>query len=181
MIQGNFKAIFRSDPGYVIMSDWPSNLFSAVEDFATGMEDLITEVSIGAVATLERMVELSVEVSEEIALEVTDAFTDAMKDITADWSVQVQEFLDTDLEAFLNTLLHPLTIDSLEDWVNAHYSTNDNFYPGSVPIVPHPLCANCKHFHGQAYNDIAIVCGMHPYGIAEGQNACEDQELRIEN
>ncbi len=167
------------------MSDWPSNLFSAVEDFATGIEDLITEASITAVTVLERMVELSVEVSEEIAIEIADAFTDAMKDIPPEWSAQAQGFLDRDLEAFLNTLLHPLTIESLEDWVNTHYSSDYNStngpYPGGVPVTPHPLCAHCNHFHGQAYNDIAIVCGMHPYGIAEGQTACEDQELRIEN
>ncbi len=180
------------------MSDWQSNLLNAVnamEKFTAGVEalvaDVVTEVSIGTIASVDRLVELSIEVSEEIAIEVTDLFTgvvtdvvasipepikDALKDATTEFSTQTQAFLDTDLEAFLNTLLYPLTVDSLEDWINTNTSANPYAY-GGVPVDPHPICADCIHFHGQAYNDVAFVCGMHPYGITEGQSDCGDREI----
>jgi hypothetical protein len=170
------------------MGDWQSDLFSdlfkAVDDFATGVEDFVTEVSTSAVAILEQIVQASLEASEEIATEVTDTFSEVMKEASTEFSTQAQTFLDTDLEAFLNEALlnsglYPLTIESIEAWINTNYNMNFNGNPNAsmgVPITPHPLCADCKNFHGQAYNDVSLVCGMHPYGIAEGQSTCDDRE-----
>ena len=172
------------------MSDWQSDLLNVMEDFAVGMEALVSEVLQEAGAGFDRMVERS----EEIAIDVADAVTDAVVEVTnefssqissqvqsqwrsffsTDFSAQTQAFLDTDLEAFLNTLIHPLSVESLEDWLNS--DTTLNQYP-SVRVKPHPLCADCKNFHGQAYNNVSLVCGMHPYGIAEGQDKCNDREI----
>jgi hypothetical protein len=159
-----------------IMNDWQSDLFNAMEDFATGVEDWVTEVSASTVAVLEQIVAQSIEVSEEITAEVTETFSEVIKEVSTEFSMQAETFLDTDLETFLNTFLYPLTMSSIEDWINANANPNANPYMG-VPIAPHPLCADCKNFHGQAYNDVSLVCGMHPYGIAEGQSECDDREI----
>ncbi len=162
------------------MNDWQSDLFNAMEDFATGVEDWVTDVSASAVAVLKQIVTQSIEVSEEITAEVAETLSEVMKEVSTEFSMQVETFLDTDLETFLNTFLYPLTMSSIEDWINTNANINANsnadLYMG-VSIAPHPLCADCKNFHGYAYNEVSLVCGMHPYGIAEGQSECVDREI----
>ena len=171
------------------MNDWRSDFLDAVNHAIEGLEDLAVEVmaevegwagerSLDAAKQFDRLVELSVEWSEEVATDMTDAVadvvTDVMTQVTTEFSAQTQAFLDTDLDALLNILIQPFTVESLEDWINAVSVPNQ--YSG-VAIKPHPLCVNCKNFHGQAYNDVSLVCGMHPYGIADGQNECIDRTL----
>lgn len=40
--------------------------------------------------------------------------------------------------------------------------------PVSQTVEPmmneHKACVGCRHYHGQAYNGVMFVCGMHPYG-----------------
>ena len=171
------------------MNDWRSDFLNAIDQAIDGLEDLASEVvagvdswvgeiSVGATKQFDRLVEFSAEWSDETAQEVTDAVADVisevMTQVNTELSVQTQAFLNTDLDAFLNTLLQPFTLESLEDWVNAVSVPNQ--YSG-VLVKPHPLCANCKNFHGQAYNEVSLVCGIHPYGIEEGQNECSDREL----
>ncbi len=171
------------------MNDWRSDFLDAMNHAIDGLEDLAVEVvagvedwagemSLGAAKQFDRLVERSVEWSEEVATEMTDAIADVVIDmmtqVTTQVSAQTQAFLDTDLDTFLDILIQPLTVESLEDWINA--VSTPNHYSG-VAIKPHPLCANCKNFHGQAYNDISLVCGMHPHGIADGQDGCVDREL----
>lgn len=171
------------------MNDWQSDFLAAMNHAIEGLEDLAVEVvagvegwvddlSLGATKQFDRLVEFSAEWSDEVATEIADVVADAAADVmtqvTTEFSAQTQAFLDTDLDAFLNTLLHPLTVESLEDWINAVSISNQ--YSG-VAIKPHPLCVNCKNFHGQAYNDVSLVCGMHPYGIVDGQDECNDRDL----
>ena len=171
------------------MNDWRSDFLNAIDQAIDGLEDLASEVvagvdswvgeiSVGATKQFDRLVEFSAEWSDETAQEVTDAVADVITEVimqvNTELSSQTQAFLNTDLDAFLNTLFQPFTLESLEDWVNAVSVPNQ--YSG-VPVKPHPLCANCKNFHGQAYNEVSLVCGMHPYGIEEGQNECGDREL----
>ena len=166
------------------MNDWQSDFLDAMNqaieglgelavEVVTGMESWVDERSLGATKQFDRLVEFSVEWSDEVATEVADAITDVMTQVTTELSAQTQAFLDTDLDLFLNTWLHPLTVESLEDWINAVSVPNQ--YSG-VAIKPHPLCVNCKNFHGLAYNDVSLVCGMHPYGIVDGQDECADRE-----
>ena len=160
------------------MNDWRSDFLNAIDQAIDGIEDFAGEVVAGATKQFDRLVEFSVEWSDETAQEaidaVADVITEVMTQVNTEVSAQTQAFLNTDLDGFLNTLLQQFTIESLEDWVNAVSVPNQ--YSG-VPVKPHPLCANCKNFHGQAYNEVSLVCGMHPYGIKEGQNECGDREL----
>ena len=167
------------------MDNWRSDFLDAVNHAIENLGDLAVEVvagvedlSLSATKQFDRLIELTTEWSDEVATEITDAIADGVIDVmtqvTTQVSAQTQAFLDTDLDAFLNTLLQPFTVESLEDWVNAVSVPNP--YSG-VAIKPHPLCVNCKNFHGQAYNDVSLVCGMHPYGIADGQDECVDRDL----
>ena len=151
------------------MSDWQSDLRMIVEEFALGMSDLVQEVSQETVAVLDRAISFSLEVSETVVQEVTQE----LENLTIDFSTQTSSFLDTDMDTFLDTLLYPLTRSSLEDWINASYAPPHY----ENPISPHALCAGCKHFHGHSYNGVPFVCGMHPYGIEDGQDRCDDREI----
>ena len=178
------------------MNDWRSDFLDAMDqamdamdqaidglehlagEVVTGVESWASEMSVGATKQFDRLVELSVEWSDDVATEMTDAVadvvTEVMTQVTTELSAQTQAFLDTDLDAFLNALIQPFTVESLEDWINVISVPNQ--YSG-VPIKPHPLCANCKNFHGQAYSEVSLVCGIHPYGIADGQDGCVDREV----
>ena len=141
------------------MNDWRSDFLDAANHAIEELEDWAGEWSLGAAKQFDRLVEFTAEWSDEVATDVTDAVADVMTHVTTELSAQTQAFLDTDLDSFLNTLLHPLTVESLEDWINAVSVPNQS---SGVAIKPHPLCVNCKNFHGQAYNDVSLVCGIHP-------------------
>lgn len=42
----------------------------------------------------------------------------------------------------------------------------------SEPPIPE-ACQGCSHYHGQTYGGARLICGMHPYGVEEGDH-CPD-------
>ena len=61
------------------------------------------------------------------------------------WMEPVFEFLET-LELSLMETTSPVG-QTVEPMLNEHKA-----------------CVGCRHYHGQAYNGVMFVCGMHPYG-----------------
>jgi hypothetical protein len=39
-------------------------------------------------------------------------------------------------------------------------------------------CQGCRHYHGRSYGGERLVCGMHPYGVA--QDECADWEASLD-
>lgn len=138
------------------MSDWQTDLRNAMEGLTQEMETIALEVSQEAIGLLDRFVALS----DEFMVDMTTTFTQEV-----DTPTPITEFLDQDLEAFLNSLLRPFVDFSIQEF-NA---------PQNPVIKPHPLCASCENYHGQVYGGTPLICGMHPYGIAEGQDDCADR------
>jgi hypothetical protein len=51
-------------------------------------------------------------------------------------------------------------------------------YERSGPVMP-TACRGCRHYHGQKYGGNLLVCGMHPYGVAEDH--CPDWQETIQH
>ncbi len=138
------------------MSDWQTDLRNTMEGLTQEMESIALEVSREAIGLLDRFVALS----DDFMVDMTTTFTQELETPTP-----ITEFLDQDLEAFLHSLLRPFVDLSMEEF-NA---------PQNPVIKPHPLCESCENYHGQIYGGTPLICGMHPYGITEGQDDCADR------
>ena len=42
------------------------------------------------------------------------------------------------------------------------------------PILPD--CRSCKHYHGQTYGGVELVCAFHPYGYSE--DSCPNYQAK---
>jgi hypothetical protein len=149
------------------MDDFPFNLIKAIESFTSTVqlevEQFVTDLSGEVGEAMDTAVDTLMLVSEEMAVQVQTT------------AVQVQATLDEEFEPFLTQLLAPLFNMPLEDFYGMSQSALQS--PFLPPIAPaHPLCQTCRHYHGQSYGGTLLVCGMHPYGIADGQTDCSDHE-----
>ncbi|MEB3292136.1 MAG: hypothetical protein VKJ24_03150 [Synechococcales bacterium] len=166
------------DEHLTVMDDFPLNLIKAFEQFTTTVqtvqlevEQLVTELAEDVNEAVESAVDTLMLVSEEMTTQVQTT------------AVQVQSTWDEELEPFLNQLMVslfnlPLEFNfPLEDGIDRlPLSWQSSFL--APPIAPtHPLCQTCRHYHGQSYGGTLLVCGMHPYGISEGQPDCADHEV----
>ncbi len=136
--------------------NWQTDLRNAIDGFTQDVEALVDEISRDAMGALDRFVELS---------------DDFMDDLTAttrrelETPTPIANFLDRDLEEFLNSLLRPFIDLSIED---VNYSNS------SMPKA-HVLCEKCENYHGQSYGGTQLVCGIHPYGPDVTQTECGDR------
>ena len=48
----------------------------------------------------------------------------------------------------------------------------DEMYEAAYMTEISRLCRNCKHYHGQIYRGVELVCAVHPYGYSG--NSCPD-------
>ncbi|HIK54932.1 MAG TPA: hypothetical protein IGS37_07200 [Synechococcales cyanobacterium M55_K2018_004] len=99
-----------------------------------------------------------IQFSEELADQVNDALAPSLDNLNQEMEGWVDPFLQiiAQIEASFSDAVSPLsqTVDPL--------------------INQHPACVGCQHYHGQEYNGVMLVCGMHPYGW-EGEE-CPDWE-----
>jgi hypothetical protein len=143
------------------MSDWQTDLRNTLEGLTQEMESIALEVSREAIEQLDRFMTLS----DDFMVDMTTSCTQEIHTPTP-----ITEFLDRDLEEFLNSLLRPFVDLSMQE-----FNTPQN------PVVQtHPLCASCENYHGQIYGGTPLICGMHPYGIVEGQDDCADRTVKPE-
>lgn len=99
--------------------------------------------------------------SEEVAEHIADAMTPDLERLDH----QVDEWLDPVMQAIL----------SIEQ---AFEETTAPLTHTVEPLLnQHSVCVGCKHYHGQSYNGVMLVCGMHPYGVSEESETCPDKEL----
>ncbi len=143
------------------MSDWQTDLRNTLEGLTQEMESIALEVSREAIGMLDRFVTLS----DDFMVDMTTTFTQEVEP-----PPPITEFLDQDLEAFLNSLLRPFVDLSMQEFNS----------PQNPLVKPHPLCASCDHYHGQIYGGTPLVCGMHPYGLGEGDADCADRTAKPE-
>ena len=51
----------------------------------------------------------------------------------------------------------------------------DEMYAASYTIEMR-LCRTCKHYHGQIYQGVELVCAVHPYGYSG--DTCLDRQVK---
>lgn len=111
--------------------------------------------------------------TEQLINDATEVFDQAIAE--AEQSLDdLLEPLVTEVEKGLDDLLDPILVDivtldqTLEEWASP---LTQRLYP---LLDRHPVCVGCRHYHGKAYGDNFLVCGMHPYGAQA--ESCADWE-----
>jgi hypothetical protein len=132
------------------MSDWERNFMAWIDELAEQTETVLLDLS--------QDIESAIE---ETAQEVKTSF-------------------EQEIAPWLNQLLQPILETPLEFNFDFDRAVDDVVNPFRQTVEPtlnqHPVCVGCKHYHGQVYGGQMLVCGMHPYGVAEGQAVCADKE-----
>ncbi len=52
----------------------------------------------------------------------------------------------------------------------------DEMYEVAYMKLILPDCQICKHYHGQIYQDVELVCAVHPYGYSG--DSCPDYQAK---
>lgn len=52
----------------------------------------------------------------------------------------------------------------------------DEMYEVAYTIEIPRLCRNCKHYHGQIYGGVELVCAFHPSGYSG--HSCPDRDCK---
>lgn len=138
------------------MESWASEFSKMMQAIAEEMEQFITAVA----KDVEVMVDEFIEASEDFVEQLEAA-------ISPDLDQSINDFFDPILEAYLGFDF------SMDDTAQPFIHTVD-------PLVnEHPACVGCRHYHGQAYNGVMLVCGMHPYGWESEE--CPDWQSTWDN
>ncbi len=133
------------------MESWSIDFLKAMEAMAKEVEEFVA----GVTKDINEVVEAVTVASEEIANQLQIVFETEIEP-------QLVEFFDPILEAYLGFEI------AIEETAQPVIHTVE-------PLMnDHPVCAGCRHYHGQMYGGNILVCGMHPYGW-EGEQ-CPDWE-----
>jgi hypothetical protein len=133
------------------MEGWLPDFFQRLETFTAEIEQLWLQVAkdVGAIANEFR------DTSEEIA-------------------EQIQSTIETEIEQRCIELIDPI----LEIFLGFESVLDEATQPVVHTVEPalnnHPACIGCRHYHGQVYSDVPLICAMHPYGW-DGEQ-CPDWE-----
>ncbi|MEO1146196.1 MAG: hypothetical protein AAFY26_11440 [Cyanobacteria bacterium J06638_22] len=114
---------------------------------------------------------------ETVARDIERFFGDVAQgvDDAADSVLDFSETLITKLDETVGPTLDELD-QEMEGWMQPFFelletlelSLMDTTSPISQTVDPmmneHKACVGCRHYHGQSYNGVMFVCGMHPYG-----------------
>ncbi|GAB4228712.1 MAG: hypothetical protein Kow00121_57690 [Elainellaceae cyanobacterium] len=138
------------------MDDWQQDWMKALETVSTGIEQFLETVN------------------KEVG-EVVDAladFTDDMVDGLEQTIAPGLEQFDEQVAEWMEPFLLALTgfESSVDQAVEPFTHTVEPF------LNQHPVCVGCRHYHGQTYNGVTLICAMHPYGIVDGSDSCPDKE-----
>ncbi|MEM9946752.1 MAG: hypothetical protein AAF810_11885 [Cyanobacteria bacterium P01_D01_bin.36] len=127
------------------MDEWLKQLQADLHEVAKDSSDWFAEVSKQSNEMIDAVVEASVSALQGM----DDVMTPALEEL----GEQMDEALDASV-VFVEQQLTP--------WVEKTSA------PITHTVTPwlqnHPACIGCEHYHGTAYGEEMLVCGMHPYG-----------------
>ncbi|MDX2240506.1 MAG: hypothetical protein NW224_07475 [Leptolyngbyaceae cyanobacterium bins.302] len=123
------------------------------------------------------MIQTIVDEIEQFVADVTkdvEAAVDGLIDASEELIEHMEATIAPDLEQRLNDFLDPI----LEAYLGFEVSVSEAVQPVVNTVEPlmneHPACVGCRHYHGQSYNGVMLVCGMHPMGWEDEK--CPDWE-----
>jgi hypothetical protein len=108
-----------------------------------------------------------------------------LADLAETHSQTIADQLDRELTPLLESLFQPildlpLELPDLALDPRFDQALDAIAQPWRQTIVPtmndHPICSGCQHYHGQAYGDQMLVCGMYPFGPMADQTGCPDKQ-----
>lgn len=127
------------------MDEWLKQLQTTLDEAAQSSGEWLTEFSQQADQVIEQWVDSSLEAAKEIDQVIGPALE------------QLGDQMDTALDGglvFFDQQVAP--------WVE------ETAAPITCTVTPwlqnHPTCVGCRNYHGAAYGEEMLVCGMHPYG-----------------
>lgn len=139
------------------MDDWQKDWDRILQTVGSEVERLLDEFSKGVNNAADAFIQLS----EDVADQIQDALVPGLDELEHEMDGWVEPFLQLvlQIENTFSEAVSPVahTVDPL--------------------LNQHPVCVGCRHYHGQEYNGVMLVCGMHPYGVDEGVEHCPDKEL----
>lgn len=145
-----FSAI---SPAITVMNEWQKDWFEIFDTIADQVEGFFLDMALDVTEALNGIVEFSEEVSSHLNSALVD-----------------------EVEQSITVLVSPI----LEAYFGIGGAIEDITQPVTQTVEPmlkqHPVCAGCRHFHGQYYGETMLVCAMHPYGAGEGAETCADKE-----
>ncbi len=133
------------------MESWSKEFSEMMQTIVDGVEQFFTEVS----------------------KDVEEAM-DALIDASEEFAEQMQQAIAPDLEQRINEFFDPI----LEAYLGFEIAVEESVQPIARTVEPilndHATCVGCRNYHGQSYNGVMLVCGMHPAGW-DGEQ-CPDWE-----
>ncbi|MEL7333776.1 MAG: hypothetical protein AAFN12_16125 [Cyanobacteria bacterium J06560_2] len=131
------------------MDEWLQQLQADIHEAAKDSSDWFADVSQQGNEAIEAWVESSLSAVETLENSLQQAITPALEDFDTQMDKAVDAsivFIDQTLTPLIEQTAAPLT-NTVNPWLQNH-----------------PACIGCKFYHGNAYGDNMLVCGMHPYG-----------------
>jgi hypothetical protein len=134
------------------MDDWQRELFQQVETWTQEVSQFWEDMAQDMTETVEAVFKLSDAITEELQ----ESIWQELDQLAAWW---------------MEPLLDPhFSLDwDLQDLGDPRDPATDAF------LQEHPVCSECRHYHGHSYGGTLLVCAMHPYGPTE-QHHCPDAE-----
>lgn len=115
---------------------------------------------------------------QEVTKELSNA-ADAFLEFSEDVVEQIQQAIAPQLDPFedqLDEWLEPI-LEMVLTFENTFTQAAEPVTQTVEPVLnQQPVCMGCRHYHGQTYNGVMLVCAMHPYGVSEGVDTCPDKE-----
>lgn len=103
-----------------------------------------------------------IELSDEVADQIHQAIAPALDEIDE----QLREWFE------------PFLISAIDELETTFFDVTAPVSHTVEPLInQHPTCVGCRYYHGQVYNGVMLVCGMHPYGVEGDRDTCPDKEL----
>lgn len=144
------------------MENWQQDWVKSVETVASSIERFFQDTS----KEMGNRALTLIELSDEMVEDIEQAIAPTLDHLETQFTEWLNPFLE--LGAELESLLYDLHwMDQISDFTD---------FPAESLSIQHPICKDCRHYHGEVYNGTPLICAMHPYGIVDGSEFCADKE-----
>jgi len=131
------------------MDEWLKQLQADIHEAAKDSSDWFADVSQESNKAIESWVTSSLDAFEMLEKGIEETVSPALEDFDTRLDEAVDAsvlFIDQKLTPWIEEATAPVT-HTVTPWLQNHSA-----------------CIGCKYYHGTAYGEEMLVCGMHPYG-----------------
>lgn len=135
------------------MDEWLKQLQTDLHAAARESSDWFADVSQQSNQAIDQWVANSLETIEEIDNAVTQTLENQFVPVLSELNDQLDKaaeasfvYLDQEVRPRVEEAARPVT-HTVNPWLQNHTA-----------------CIGCRNYHGTAYGESMLICGMHPYG-----------------